>query len=192
MILFDDLIQAHFGPLNKDELSQMESYFEKDKLKRNELFTETGRICNRLSLVTSGILRVFALHDRKEITQWISTGPFLITDVAGFFLNQPSRWTIQAFTDVELYTITKTNYQKLCNDLPKWNEIEKRFLVKCFSMLEDRVFSHLSMTAEERYDVYFQQNKELFHTVPLQYIASVLGMSAETLSRIRRRKTGNS
>jgi hypothetical protein len=48
-------------------------------------------------------------------------------------------------------------------------------------MIENRVFSHLSMTAEERYDAYFEQNKELFNQVPLQYIASVLGMSAETL-----------
>ncbi|WP_229362913.1 hypothetical protein [Flectobacillus sp. BAB-3569] len=59
-------------------------------------------------------------------------------------------------------------------------------------MIENRVFSHLSMTAEERYDAYFEQNKELFNQVPLQYIASVLGMSAETFSRIRKRKSESS
>lgn len=48
------------------------------------------------------------------------------------------------------------------------------------------------MTAEERYDLYYRQNKELFNQVPLQYIASVLGMSAETLSRIRNRKRTSS
>ena len=65
-------------------------------------------------------------------------------------------------------------------------EIEKRFIIKCFAMTEDRVFSHLSMTAEERYDLYFEQHKELFNQVPLQYIASVLGMTAETFSRIKK------
>lgn len=59
-------------------------------------------------------------------------------------------------------------------------------------MLEDRVYSHISMTAEERYDLYYAQNKELFNQIPLQYIASVLGMSAETLSRIRNRKRTSS
>jgi len=59
-------------------------------------------------------------------------------------------------------------------------------------MLEDRVFSHLSMTAEERYNLYFNQNKELFNQVPLQHIASVLGMTAETFSRIRKRQSKNS
>ncbi|WP_229239031.1 hypothetical protein [Emticicia sp. C21] len=61
------------------------------------------------------------------------------------------------------------------------------FIAKCFTMLEDRIFSHLSMTAEERYNFFFQNNKELFNQVPLQYIASMLGMTPETFSRIRRK-----
>jgi CRP-like cAMP-binding protein len=143
--------------------------------------------------VKSGILRVFALsEDGKEITQWLSTKDFFITDVMGFFFNQPNRWTIQAFTETELLTISKADYLKLCHEYPKWLEIEKQFIIKCFSMMEDRVFSHLSMTAEERYNQYFEQNKELFHQVPLQYIASVLGMTPETFSRIRRRQAENS
>jgi CRP-like cAMP-binding protein len=89
-------------------------------------------------------------------------------------------------------TLSKKNYLKLCQEFPKWLDIEKRFIVKCFAMIENRVFSHLSMTAEERYDAYFEQNKELFNQVPLQYIASVLGMSAETFSRIRKRKSESS
>jgi len=89
-------------------------------------------------------------------------------------------------------TITQTNYHKLCKEFPKWNAIEKRFIVKCFAMIENRVFSHLSMTAEERYDLYFEQNRALFNQVPLQYIASVLGMTPETFSRIRKRQAENS
>ena len=106
----------------------------------------------------------------------------------GFFYDQPNRWTIQALTDTELLTITKANYLKLCATFPKWIEIEKRFLVKCFAMLEDRVFTHISMTAEERYDLYFKQNRELFNQVPLQYIASVLGITAEHLVELENAK----
>ena len=71
--------------------------------------------------------------------------------------------------------------------MPIWNELEKKFLVNCFTTLEDRIFSHLSMTAEERYHFFFSQNKELFNLVPLQYIASMLGMTPETFSRIRKK-----
>lgn len=115
-----------------------------------------------------------------------------MTEIRGFFFNQANRWTIQAFTDVQLLTITKKDYHQLCIEFPKWNEIEKKFIVKCFAMIEDRIFSHLSMTAEERYALYFGQNKALFNQVPLQYIASVLGMTPETFSRIRKRQTESS
>lgn len=189
---FNQLIQEHFGLLSANELSLLRGYFQEETLKRNEYFTKSGKICERLSIVTSGILRVYALSDGKEITQWLSTENFLVTDVNGFFFDQPNRWNIQAFTDTTLLTISKANYHKLCTEFPKWNEIEKRFIVKCFAMIEDRVFSHLSMTAEERYQQYFRQHSALFNQVPLQYIASVLGMTPETFSRIRKKQAGNS
>jgi CRP/FNR family transcriptional regulator, anaerobic regulatory protein len=189
---FDKVIQVHFGKLSQEELSIIRSYFHLEKLQKNDFFTKSSKVCDRLSVVQSGILRIYTLSNGKEITQWISTPNYLITEIMGFFFDQPNRWSIQALTDTELLTITKSNYIKLCKEFPKWNEIEKGLIAKCFAMLEDRVFSHLSMTAEERYDLYFAQNKSLFNQVPLQYIASVLGMTAETFSRIRKRQTENS
>ncbi len=189
---FDKVIQEGFGQLNDQELALIYSYFQEEKILKNQFFTKSDEVCNKLSIVRSGILRVYALSDGKEITQWLSTENFLMTEVRGFFFDQPNRWTIQAFNDTELLTITKTNYHKLCKEFPEWNDIEKKFMVKCFAMIEDRIFSHLSMSAEERYALYFAQNKALFNQVPLQYIASVLGMTPETLSRIRKRKSENS
>lgn len=189
---FNLIIQDNFGQLTEAELELLRSYFKEEKLSKNAYFTQSDKVCDKLSLIKSGILRVYAVVDGKEITQWISTENYLITEIAGFFFNQPNRWSIQAFTDVELLTLSKNNYLKLCQEFPKWLDIEKRFIVKCFAMIENRVFSHLSMTAEERYNAYFEQNKELFNQVPLQYIASVLGMSAETFSRIRKRKSESS
>ena len=186
------LIKEYFGQLSNHEVALIHPYFQEEKLQKNEFFTQTNKTCGRLSFVKSGILRVYALSDGKEITQWISTQNFLLTEVMGFFYNQPNRWTIQAITETELLSITKTNYLKLCHEFPKWIEIEKQLIMKCFMMMEDRIFSHLSMTAEERYELYFQQNKEVFNQVPLQFIASVLGMTAETLSRIRKRQNENS
>ena len=71
--------------------------------------------------------------------------------------------------------------------VPKWVELEKMFITKCFSILEDRILQHLSLSAEERYNQLFEFNKELFNVVPLQYLASMLGMAPETLSRIRKK-----
>jgi CRP-like cAMP-binding protein len=189
---FDQIIQEYFGELTKQELAVMRSYFQEEKLPRNDFFTQTGKICGRLSIVKSGILRVYAFSEGKEITQWISNENFLITEITGFFFDQPGRWMIQAFADTELWTITKEDYRRLCREFPKWNEIEKRFILKCFTMIENRIFTHLSMTADQRYELYFEQNRELFNQVPLQHIASVLGMAPETFSRIRNRRSKNS
>lgn len=189
---FNELIQAHFGQLSNQELGVIRSYFKEERLQKADFYTKSEKICNKLSIVTSGILRVFALHDGKEITQWISTENYLITEVMGFFFDQPNRWTIQALTDTELLTITKEDYRLLCKEVPKWNEVEKCLLMKCFAMIEDRIFSHLSMSSAERYDLYFRNNKALFNQVPLQFIASVLGMTAETFSRIRKRQNEKS
>lgn len=192
MTEFKDMITSYFGELTDDEFNKMMSYFHLEKISKNEFFTEEGKHCNRFSFQKTGILRVFKMDDGKEVTQWISTLNYFITDVSSFFFGEPSRWSIQALSDSELLTISNENYKRLCNEFPKWNEIEKRFLAKCFAMLEDRVYSHLTMTAEERYKLYFENNKSLFNQVPLQYLASVLGMSAETFSRIRKRQGENS
>jgi CRP-like cAMP-binding protein len=76
--------------------------------------------------------------------------------------------------------------------VPKWPEIEKTFIARCFTVLEDRVMTHLSLTAEERYEAFFQYNPELFNTAPSQYLASMLGMTPETFSRIRKKRSERS
>lgn len=189
---FKEIIRENFGELTAEEIEVLQPYFSEEKLTKNEFFTQTDKYCQKLSLVKSGLLRIYRLSDGKEITQWISTPNYFVTEISSFFFDQPSRLTIQALTNVELLTIDKKSYLELSKKLPKWKEIETQFIAKCFAILEDRVFSHLSMSAEERYNLYFEQNKELFNQVPLQYIASVLGMSAETFSRIRKRKAENS
>ncbi|MGS0527187.1 Crp/Fnr family transcriptional regulator [Zobellia nedashkovskayae] len=105
-----------------------------------------------------------------------------------FSFKQRARWNIQALTDCELYTINKENYALLNSVVPNWAEMEKQFIAGCFVQLEERVFSHLSLSAEERYNQLFENNKALFNQVPLQYLASMLGMSPETFSRIRNKK----
>lgn len=182
----------NFGELTSKELEKLLSYFQAEVISKNDFFAREDKYCNQLSFQKSGILRVYKLSDGKEITQWIAAPNYFITEISSFFFDQPNRWTIQALTDVELLSIKKDSYSQFCKECPKWNEIEKVFIAKCFATLENRVFSHLSMTAEERYDLYFEQNKTLFNQVPLQYIASVLGMTAETFSRIRKRKAETS
>ena len=178
-------IQSYFDVVAKEQLDLIASKFKQEELQRNDYFLKEGDVCNKLSFIASGSIRIFNFNDKKEITQWISTPGFFITELSSFLFDKSSRWNMQALNDVSLYTIYKKDYLALGKELPQWHEIEKYFIAKCFTIVEDRVYSFLSMSAEERYQQFFEHHKELFQQVPLQYIASMLGMSAETLSRIR-------
>lgn len=189
MTELEQSIKKYFGTIEQIELQEITALFELEKLKKGDYFLSADSCCDRLSFIQSGFLRVFVETEKKEVTQWIGTKGYFITDLSSFIFNKPARWIIQALTDTEIYTIKKSKYIKMKEFIPKWNELEKLFIINCFSTLEDRIFSHLAMSAEERYQFFFANNKELFNQVSLQYIASMLGMTPETFSRIRKRIT---
>ncbi|MCS4302220.1 Crp/Fnr family transcriptional regulator [Chryseobacterium sp. BIGb0232] len=184
----EQYIQSHFKIIQPEQLNQVSSLFKSEILKKGDNFLRAGRICDKLCFIQSGLLRVFTTKYDKEVTQWIATKGYFGTDLSSFYFKIPSRWTIQALSDTEIYFITHNDYNKIINIVPTWNELEKNFIIQCVTYMEDRIFSHLSMSAEERYNSFFESNKELFNQVPLQYIASILGMTPETFSRIRKRQ----
>ncbi len=180
-------IKQYFNIVNDHDLNVIVNSFKLEEIKKNEYFLEHGKESKRLSFINAGLFRIFTYYNDKEVTQWISSKGYFITDLSSFIFNTPARWNIQALSDAKIYTISKEDYKKLVELVPAWHEIEKLFIAKCFTILEERVFTFLSMSAEERYEYFFENNKELFNQVPLQYIASMLGMSAETFSRVRKK-----
>ncbi|MCE6989948.1 Crp/Fnr family transcriptional regulator [Dyadobacter sp. CY323] len=183
----EQYLQTYFD-FDQTELGKVAAFFKPEMLKKGDYYLRTGRSCNKLSFVQSGLLRVYVELEDREVTQWISTNGYFITDLSSLVFDKPSRWNIQALTDTAIYTIDKSDYNQLGRYIPKWPQTEKLFIAHCFTTLEDRVFSFLSMTAEQRYNILFESNRELFNQVPLQYIASMLGMTPETISRIRRKQ----
>lgn len=186
MTELEKYIQTYFG-VNQNDLSTISAYFKPLTLKKGDFFLKTGRYSDRLGFVQTGIIREFVVMDEKEVTKWISTKGYFVVDLSSFLFQNPGRWNIQALTDCELHVIDQKDYQKIGQVVPRWAELEKLFIAKCFTVLEDRILQHLSMSAEERYRQLFQFNGELFNQVPLQYLASMLGMTPETLSRLRKK-----
>ncbi len=185
----EQYIQSYFG-IPASHLASIASLFEQRHLEKGDYLLKSGGYSDSLCFVREGYLRMYALdsNGNKEITQWISTPSSFAADLSSYMFGTPSRWNIQALTECEMYTLTAENYKKIGNLVTTWSELEKLFIAKCFVALENRVFSQLSMSSEDRYDVLYAQSPELFNNVPLQYIASMMGMSPETLSRIRNKK----
>jgi CRP-like cAMP-binding protein len=187
MDTLENNIHQIFG-IEKEECRIVASLFKKETLAKNDVFLETNEDCDKFGVIESGMLRMFAQVHEKEVTQWIGTPGYFISDFTAFLFHAKSKWNIQALTDCSLYTISYQDYVMLNKLVPKWNEIEKQFIIKCAIFMESRILSLISLSAEERYNLLFDQQRELFNQVPLQYLASMLGMTAETFSRIRAKK----
>ena len=161
------------------------AFYQTEQLAKNDFLVKKGQHCRKMCLIEQGYFRFFTYSEKKAITHWIFGKDQLVTDVAGYFLQQPAKWNIQALTDTTVYSLTYADYQNLRTQIPDWDNYEKLFLIKLMSALENRVYALLSMSAEERYQYLFQSDSNMFNELPLQYLASMLGMTPETLSRIR-------
>lgn len=182
----EQYIHKFFG-VDKNALEQIAQFFTPTEFKKGDFFSKKGRYCNQLGFIQSGIIREYLEVNGKEVTKWISSQGYFVVDLSSFIFRKEGRWNIQALTDCEIYVINIDQYRKIGKVIPDWKELEKLFIAKCFGTLEQRIVQHLAMSAEERYNQLYNLNKELFNLVPLQYLASMLGMTPETLSRIRKK-----
>lgn len=184
----ESYIHGYFG-IGVSNLSSVAELFVDTRVAKNDYLLRMDQHTNKLHFVKSGYLRMYGYTQdgEKEVTQWISNQGMFITELSSFYFNTPSRWNIQALTDCEFYTITKKNYDSIADSVPNWKDLDKLFIAKCFITLENRVFQQLSLSAEQKVRNLLELNSEIFLQVPLQYIASMLGMTPETLSRVRKK-----
>lgn len=181
-------IETYFG-IGGAYLNPVSELFKYSTLEKGDYFLRKNQYSKKLSFIKAGYLRIFAPNESgdKEITQWVSSQGMFITELSSLLFNTPSRFNIQALTDCELYTISQEDYKNIKEYVPNWPELEKLFISKCFITLENRVFEQISMSAEQKVSSLMENNPDIFLYVPLQYIASMLGITPETLSRVRRK-----
>lgn len=158
--------------------------FQKEEFPKRTVLEKQGSICNKLYFIEKGLARLFYEKEGKDITGWFSTENHFITCNDSFFQKTPSHLSLELLEDSTLYSIS---YNQL-NDLFKYKEMERfgRLLTyNLLSELSERVYSTLFQPAEKRYQLLVVRYPEVALRAPLGDIASYLGISQETLSRIR-------
>jgi CRP-like cAMP-binding protein len=169
-------------------IEKIVSIFEPLEIKKGDYFLRSGTVCQKMAFITTGYLRMYDIADGKEITFWIGTKGKFITSLSSFIFQTSNFWNIQALTDCKLYVISREKHQRLCESEPKWLEFDNLLLAHSFALLEQSMFAQLHTTAQERLDALLKSEPELFLNVPHQYIASMLGITPESLSRLRKMK----
>ena len=185
MKLLEDCITTQVS-MDKKSLEIVLSKFEKVEIKKNEYVLQSGKVCREMAFIATGYLRMYDIADGKEISFWIGSSGKFITSVSSFVFQTQNFWNIQAITDCTLYVISREKHMELCKTEPKWLEFDNLLLAHSFALLEKSMFSQLHTTAKERFENLMEEDPELFQHVPLHYIASMIGIAPESLSRLRK------
>jgi CRP-like cAMP-binding protein len=175
----------NYAPLSEEAQNELEDCFEKITLSKNEFLLTQGQVCRHLYFVEKGASRGFYNSDGKEVTHWFGFEKDFVTSFHSFITHEPAVENIQLVEGCVLWRIAKETLTTLFN---KHHEIERLMRIayeKYYIRLEERFVNAQFKTAGERYENLLAQTPHIIERVPLGYIASYLGISQETLSRIR-------
>jgi CRP-like cAMP-binding protein len=178
----------NLAPFSEVELKQALPFFKTVTIKKNDFFLKAGHLSDRIGFVKSGFLRSFIDMKNKETTIFFALPGSIILDLHSYLQNKPCRESIQALEYTELEIISKNDLYFLYNGNWKWQQVGRLLLEFYFITTEERAINLQCLTASELYEKFIVEYPEVIKTVPLNYIASYLGITPETLSRVRGNK----
>ncbi len=176
-----------FVSLNADELALIDSYFVTVSIQRHAFLLQEGHICDFIAFVNEGLIRHFHTKDGEERTCDFSFQNRFLTDFTSFTNRVPSIYSLQALQETTLLIIKKENLLRLYQECPKYETFGRLMAEGVAQRATEIAMSLSSQKPEERYKALLQNHPDLFQKVQQKYIANFLGISPESLSRIRRR-----
>ncbi|MBE0651193.1 MAG: Crp/Fnr family transcriptional regulator [Bacteroidales bacterium] len=177
---------SRFVILNEEEWNAVLPLIKTRYLKKNDYFVREGEVAKYISFTEEGYLRVLYNHDGTEITRDISPLHSFVTALPSFISHKPSFEIIQAITDCKLFIIYRDDLENLYNHYINWQKVGRRIMEEMFVETQNRIYSFITQSAEMRYKEMMNKFPDIFLHVPLQYIASYLGITSQSLSRLRK------
>lgn len=176
-----------FYPIGQTAQEALYNCFTQKNLPKNELLLQHGNTCRHLYFVEKGALRGFYNLDGKEITHWFGFENDFVTSFHSFITQTPAVENIQLLENTILWSIAKDDLNALLNQHQEIERLLRIAYEKYYIRLEERFVNAQFKTAAERYENLLTQAPHILERVPLGCVASYLGISQETLSRIRSR-----
>jgi CRP-like cAMP-binding protein len=153
--------------------------------KAGDFILKGGQVCDRICLIVTGLTRSYYVNEELDITSRFMEEGFIVTSWTSFYTQNPGNEFIEAVEDTSLAYINHSDIHKLYIDFPEANIIGRRQVEYAFYLAEQRTQMLRKHTAEEKYKFFLDHHSTLMQRVPLKHIATYLGMSEETLSRVR-------
>ena len=151
---------------------------------------QEGDVCKTIAFVEKGALRAYAINETgtEHIIQFAVEG-WTISDLYSFLTGEQATYNIDAIENAELVLISKTAHEALLQQVPKYETYIRLQMTSAYIALQKRLTSIVSLSIEERYKNFTTTYPDIAQRVPQHMIASYMGLTPETLSRIRRRIT---
>ncbi len=173
--------------LEKTEQDFLQTVFLPKKVRRKNYILQEGDVCRYQAFVEKGLLRSFTVDDKggEHILQFASEG-WWVADLSSFLTDEPSFLNIEALEDSELLMINKTDWEAAMKKIPVLEHYFRIILQNHLVATQKRLLQSLAETAEEKYNRFLKTYPECVQRMPQHMIASYLGITRETLSRVRK------
>ncbi|MBX2956037.1 MAG: Crp/Fnr family transcriptional regulator [Cyclobacteriaceae bacterium] len=172
-------------PITDEQSANFFKYFTLFELKADEYFVRQGQVCNRIGFIESGMIRHYYTNDQEDVTRWMSLDGEFVTALSSFIRSTPCNHYLQAISACKLWVIDGAIWWEQYHQ----HEILRTFWVKMMEYtvigFEERVYQQLANDAEQRYLYFMKHFPRFLEKVPQKYIASMIGIKPESLSRLR-------
>lgn len=174
-------------PVSTAEAQEIANRFSPKTLFKNDILLQEGKICDEYCFLVSGFVRAYTFDiNGDDITTGFYPANQIVCELFSFFKRVPAKETFQALTDCYAFYIHFNDLQVAFHSMPQFREFGRAILVTAYADLKQRMLSMLHYTAEERYRNLVESSPDIFLHAPLKNVASYLGITGTSLSRIRK------
>jgi CRP-like cAMP-binding protein len=178
-----------FGSLNKQQIDLIHSSLAYKTYKMGDYFLKVGKVCREIGFITQGVFRVcYYDNDGNEVTRYFLEEGSFMADLNSFNTGVPTTEYVQAVTGCEVIMLRKQAMENLSQTILIWDRMIGKITAKALAQKVSRVSLMMPQDALTRYEFFLEQFPGLANRVPLQFIASYLGITRSSLSRLRKER----
>ncbi len=189
--LFTDAVKSIY-PISRETQKELEKRLRRKSARAGDLIVKIGEVNDTLYFIESGLVRSYYFkeenNERIEVTSWIINEFNFIYIPHSFIPQVPSLEAVELLEDCQLICLKHKDLQDLYNTFPEANYVGRILTEISLIMYDDRIRFLKMMSAQKRHETFMNNYPEIYDRAPLKHIASFLGLTPETLSRVRSRK----